>query len=188
HLWTSDNFIYRDKTEARKKLSLPLDKIILLNVSSDQPRKNISILPKILNKLGDQYYLVRIGPSNKIKKEMKYKNYKFIDKVDDDYYPYYFNASDILLDPSKNEGFGIPIIEAINSDLPVIASNIDIFKEILGSDYKYFADYDNFEDWIDIIENFSTTKNVYSYQMKNYYREERAKTDYINFYKKIGVL
>ncbi|MEM3282082.1 MAG: glycosyltransferase [Candidatus Micrarchaeaceae archaeon] len=188
HLWTSDNFIYRDKTEARKKLSLPLDKIILLNVSSDQPRKNISILPKILNKLGDHYYLVRIGPSNKIKKEMKYKNYKFIDKVDDDYYPYYFNASDILLDPSKNEGFGRPIIEAINSDLPVIASNIDIFKEILGSDYKYFADYDNFEDWIDIIENFSTTKNVYSYQMKNYYREERAKTDYINFYKKIGVL
>ncbi|MEM3860109.1 MAG: hypothetical protein QW478_12030, partial [Candidatus Micrarchaeaceae archaeon] len=64
---------------------------------------------------------------------------------------------------------------------------IDIFKEILGSDYKYFADYDNFEDWIDIIENFSTTKNVYSYQMEKYYREERAKTDYINFYKKIGV-
>ncbi|MEM3431363.1 MAG: glycosyltransferase [Candidatus Micrarchaeia archaeon] len=98
---------------------------------------------------------------------MKYKNYKFIDKVDNDYYPYYFNASDIFLDPSKNEAFRRPIIEAINSDLPVIASNIDIFKEILGNDYKYFADYDNFEDWIDITENFSTDKNVYSYQMKN---------------------
>lgn len=188
HLWTDDNFIPRDKIEARNRLKLPLDKIILLNISSDQPRKNIHILPKIMNNLDNQYYLIRIGPSNKIEKEMKKKNYRIIEYVDSEDYPYYFNASDILLDPSKNEGFGIPIIEAINSNLPVIASSIEVFKEILGNDYKYFTDPDDPDEWKNLIENFRNTKNVYSERIKNYYRKERAKNEYYNFYKKFGIL
>ena len=188
HIWTDDNFKIRDKMEARKKLGLPLDKTILLNVSSDQPRKNISILPKVMNNLNDHYYLVRIGPSDKIIKNFKSKNYKIIEKVSSENYPYYFNASDILLDPSKNEGFGIPIIEAINSNLPVIASDIDVFREILGIQYKYFADPDNPENWIDLIENFSSNKYIYPEKIKNYYRKERAQVQYFEFYKKINVL
>ena len=188
HIWTDDNFKIRDKMEARKKLGLPLDKIILLNVSSDQPRKNISILPKIMNNLDDQYFLVRIGPSNKIIKNFKNKNYKIIEKVNSENFPYYFNASDILLDPSKNEGFGIPIIEAINSSLPVIASNIEVFKEILGNQYKYFADPDNPENWIDLIENFSNIKYTYPEEIKEYYKKERAKVEFLEFYKKVGII
>jgi len=188
HLWTDDNFQSRNKIEARKKLALPLNKTIILNVGADVPRKNISILPEIMNSLDDQYYLVRIGHSDKIIKYFKNKNYKIIEKVDYESYPYYFNASDILLNPSKNEGFGIPIIEAINSNLPVIASNIEVFREILGIEYRYFADPDDPENWIDLIENFTNNKNIYSDKIKNYYRMERAKNDYLKFYKKVGVL
>ena len=50
--------------------------------------------------------------------------------------------------PSKYEGFGLPIIEAFSSGIPVIASDIPVFREISeGSallspdDPKIYADH-----------------------------------------------
>ena len=45
----------------------------------------------------------------------------------------YKNAR-IYVFPSLDEGFGIPILEALSFSLPVICSDIDVFKEI-GGDY-----------------------------------------------------
>ncbi len=50
-----------------------------------------------------------------------------------------FQICDILFFPSKEEGFGIPLIEAGVCQRPVIASNIPPFKEIgKGTDVVYF--------------------------------------------------
>ena len=43
----------------------------------------------------------------------------------------YKNAR-IYVFPSFDEGFGIPILEALSFSLPVICSDIDIFKEVGG--------------------------------------------------------
>ena len=43
----------------------------------------------------------------------------------------YKNAQALVV-PSLYEGFGIPAIEAQKTKLPVIASNIEVYKEILG--------------------------------------------------------
>jgi glycosyltransferase involved in cell wall biosynthesis len=43
----------------------------------------------------------------------------------------YKNAS-IYIFPSLDEGFGIPILEALSFSLPVICSDIDVFKEVGG--------------------------------------------------------
>jgi len=40
--------------------------------------------------------------------------------------------------PSLDEGFGIPILEALSFSLPVICSDIDIFKEVGGDCVEYF--------------------------------------------------
>jgi glycosyltransferase involved in cell wall biosynthesis len=49
----------------------------------------------------------------------------------------YKNAR-IYVFPSFDEGFGIPILEALSFSLPVICSDIDVFREI-GDDYvEYF--------------------------------------------------
>ena len=40
--------------------------------------------------------------------------------------------------PSLDEGFGIPILEALSFSLPVICSDIDIFKEVGGGCVEYF--------------------------------------------------
>ena len=43
-----------------------------------------------------------------------------------------------FIQASVAEGFGIPVIEAAKHNIPVIASDIDVFKEIGGDDLIYF--------------------------------------------------
>ena len=40
--------------------------------------------------------------------------------------------------PSQDEGFGIPILEALSFSVPVICSDIDVFKEVGGDYVEYF--------------------------------------------------
>ena len=49
----------------------------------------------------------------------------------------YKNAR-IYVFPSLNEGFGIPLLEALSFSIPVICSDIDIFKEVGGDCVEYF--------------------------------------------------
>ena len=47
-----------------------------------------------------------------------------------------------FIQASVAEGFGIPVIEAARHGLPVIASDIDVFKEIAGDNLIYFKSED----------------------------------------------
>ena len=49
-----------------------------------------------------------------------------------------YSESIVYVFPSIDEGFGIPLIEAMKSDVPVICSDIEIFKEIGRDSVLYF--------------------------------------------------
>jgi glycosyltransferase involved in cell wall biosynthesis len=59
-----------------------------------------------------------------------------------------------LLTPSFAEGFGIPVIEALQSGTPVIASNLDVFREFAG-DIPLYLRPDDAEAWMDAILSYS---------------------------------
>jgi mannosylglucosylglycerate synthase len=50
-----------------------------------------------------------------------------------------FTVSDVLLFPSAQEGFGLPILEAGVARLPMVLSDIPIFREVGGSDIRTFT-------------------------------------------------
>ena len=52
----------KNKGKLRERLNLPQDKILILSVSSDQPRKNLKMVKRVIESLGNNYSLVRIGP------------------------------------------------------------------------------------------------------------------------------
>lgn len=58
------------------------------------------------------------------------------------------------LNPSFEEGFGLPIIESLHAGTPVLASEIDIFQEVGGSHIGYFSPHDasSLIAWIEQIE------------------------------------
>ena len=49
-----------------------------------------------------------------------------------------YRAADLMLLPSAQEGFGIPLLEAGVVSLPIFCSNIPPFREILGERAHYF--------------------------------------------------
>ena len=54
---------------------------------------------------------------------------------------YAYRHATALLFPSRCEGFGLPLVEAMRYGLPVLASDIPVFREI-GGDYPRFFDAD----------------------------------------------
>ena len=55
---------------------------------------------------------------------------------------YYFNNAFAYVFPSIDEGFGIPLLEAMRVNVPVICSDIEIFKEIGNNSVVYFKKQD----------------------------------------------
>ena len=51
---------------------------------------------------------------------------------------YFYNNSLMYVFPSIDEGFGIPLIEALKLKVPVICSDIPIFREIADDSVLYF--------------------------------------------------
>jgi glycosyltransferase involved in cell wall biosynthesis len=50
----------------------------------------------------------------------------------------FYRLADALLFPSREEGFGIPIIEAAFSSIPVFCTDIPVLRELGGEDVSYF--------------------------------------------------
>jgi mannosylglucosylglycerate synthase len=50
----------------------------------------------------------------------------------------FYRLSDALLFPSREEGFGIPIIEAAFNSMPVFCADIPVLRELCGEDVMYF--------------------------------------------------
>ncbi|GHZ26237.1 glycosyl transferases group 1 family protein [Vibrio cholerae] len=58
--------------------------------------------------------------------------------ISDSYLERVYESSSCLIAASINEGFGLPLIEAARYNLPVIARNIPVFREVAGDAAYYF--------------------------------------------------
>lgn len=173
HHFVSDDFRERDRIEARRMLGLDENKIILLSVSTKEIRKNNALLARVMNRLDGDYILLKIGSAEGIVQNLKDKR-KLIEvkNVPYDIYPLYFNASDLLIFPSPDEGFGLPVIEAIKSRIPVIASDIPVMREITWNRVPLVDPMDD-EKWVEFILKYSNLKNKISVNLESlikYYR------------------
>lgn len=58
--------------------------------------------------------------------------------ISDEFLEQVYGASDCLIAASEAEGFGLPLIEAANHSLPVIARDIPVFREVAAQHAVYF--------------------------------------------------
>lgn len=49
-----------------------------------------------------------------------------------------YRGAAFFLYPSRYEGFGLPLLEAMAYNLPILASNIEVFHELAGNTISYF--------------------------------------------------
>jgi len=65
----------------------------------------------------------------------------------------YYNTVNVLVFPSKLESFGLPLIEAQQFNLPIIANDMALYKEVIGN-YKEKVLFCNSEDayqWVQAV-------------------------------------
>ena len=108
-------------------------KILIVGSSFYKNHKtSLKVLKSLLKIYNDKIIFIKIGNKfdfkiqNKLKKnifELENLQRKDVNKI--------YKISDILMFPSIYEGYGLPVIEAINTALPVVSSNIATSNEIL---------------------------------------------------------
>ena len=133
----------------KEKYNLP--ERFILNVGTIEERKNLLNIVKAIN--GTEIPLIVIGKKtkyfNKVQKFLK-KNklesqVQLLENVSMEELAAIYKLADIFVYPSLFEGFGIPVIEALFSETPVITSNVSCLPEAGGPDSVYI-DPTNFED------------------------------------------
>ena len=165
-----------NKMELRKKYNLPLDKKVIISVSTDAKRKNLALLKQIAAVLPDHFKILRIGPS--LGFDLNFAT------VTDETLAELYSASDLFLLTSTEEGFNFPVVEAMASGLPVVVSNIDIMQEIVGRSGIYcdLKGVDSFLEGIktsiDQWEKFSKS----SIERAKFFSLEKFETEMRNYY------
>lgn len=116
----------------------------LLYIGSFMPYKNVEILIKGAALLpGYKLHLLsKITTSRKSQLEALAQSagaeVVFHDGVSDQKYKELLSEAFALVSASKDEGFGIPLVEAMQLGTPVIVSKLDIFAEVAGEAGTYF--------------------------------------------------
>ena len=132
-------------------------------LGGEAPSKNSEILLKLSSENQD-INLVFAG-IKQLEKSLLYNKYKdfpnikFVPYIDQaDLVGIYKNAKAFIF-PSIYEGFGLPLLEAMKCNCPIICSNASCLPEVAGDAVLYFSP-ENKDDLLEKINLINTNKNL----------------------------
>lgn len=112
----------------------------LLYVGNRKPHKNVPGLLKAfsLSGLENRYKLVLSGEpdtetTDLIRDGKLQESVAFAGAIPEEMLPEYYRGAEVLLLPSRYEGFGLPVLEAMACGTPVVTSNRTSLPEVAGS-------------------------------------------------------
>lgn len=141
---------------------------VYLMVSTIEPRKNHVYLLDAFEQLWEQGSNVRLCLIGKIgwKCETLVKRIKshpelgrrlfMFNKLNDTGLEYAYANAKALVFPSYVEGFGLPLVEAMQRGLPAMASDIPVFREI-GGDFMAYFDLASTASLVSLVQKFEST-------------------------------
>tara|TARA_R110001583_G_scaffold149372_1_gene301447 strand:+ start:4049 stop:7822 length:3774 start_codon:yes stop_codon:yes gene_type:complete len=142
-------------------------RVSFLMVGTIEPRKGYLHTLKAFSLLWDQGYDVNLvivgqegwrGLPNSLKRDIPEildyiqnhpefnKRLFWLKNTSDEYLEKVYAISSCLIAASYGEGFGLPLIEAAQYRVPIIARNIKVFREVAGDNAYYFVNNDSFRD------------------------------------------
>ncbi len=141
------------------------NKPYILYVGTIQPRKNINVLIEAFSKfklLYPEYQLIIAGKKGWLYKDIFKKVIDFgledcvffTDYISENQLIFLYKNASCLVMPSLYEGFGMPLLEAMNFDCPVISSYSSSLPEIAGDAALYFDP----NNYLDLVEKLKLLK------------------------------
>ncbi|MBR6758620.1 MAG: glycosyltransferase family 4 protein [Bacteroidaceae bacterium] len=157
----------------RVKMAYNLPDKFMLYVGTIETRKNALLAIKALPHIDPSMHMIIIGRKTPYINELysyinnnKLNNrVRFIHDMDLTDLPAMYHMARIFVFPSRYEGFGIPILEALTSGTPVIAATGSCLEEA-GGPSSIYIDPDDTKGMIDAINAILTNESL-RYRMKN---------------------
>lgn len=144
----------KEKESIRRKLGIPIDKKVLLNVGTVHPRKGTDLLLKAFERIAQQRDDIQLyiagsrvdmidGSLREFHREIHDLATQagltdaihflgLVDNVNE-----YMKASDVFVFPSREEGMGNVVMEAMASGLPVVVTPYLGFPKVFGNNDHY---------------------------------------------------
>ena len=161
-----------------------------LVVSADYPHKHISTVLKafvlfaqedkesiliIVGKMGEE----RKQEIENLKDEVK-KRIKVLSGISNDDLAYLYRGCRAYINATEFEGLGMPFVEAMYFGCKVVASNIEVVREVTGDKAIYFdcIDYKGLAHIMTNIDDYSMPADSASF-VKTQYSEENTSGKYI---------
>ena len=181
------------KQAVAAKYQLPANYI--LYVGTIEERKNLNTIVRALASLPDRYSLLAVGKPAGYMQEVNAEitrlgvggRVRFIHRVDFRDLPAIYQQAEVFVLPSVFEGFGIPVLEALNSKIPVITSNVSSLPEAGGAHSMYVNPVDSHELEQALLRLFadgdlrnSMIANGYQHALD--FREQKIAADLWNVY------
>jgi glycosyltransferase involved in cell wall biosynthesis len=147
-----------------KKYNLP--KKFLLYVGTIEERKSLLTIIRAIHENGIDIPLVAVGRKTayfeQVKRyieEKKVGNIHFHHHIDNADLPAVYQQAEMFIYPSRYEGFGIPVLEALNSRIPVITSKGGCLEETAGKG-GLFIEPGNVEELAAAIQEISGNQDL----------------------------
>lgn len=133
----------------------------LLFVGTISPRKNVANLIEFYRnaprRIREGYDLRLVGKHGwgepgPEKLDNAAGNVVWHGRVDDGELDRLYRGASLLVLPSRGEGFGLPILEAFRAGVPVVLSDLDVFREVAGKAAWYLPDREEPSTWSTVFE------------------------------------
>ncbi len=137
------------KEEVRKRYNLPYRYVFY--VGSIERRKNLMLLAQAMTHLDESYRVVAVGKHTPyadevtayLKKNKMEHRMQMLHNVPFADLPALYQMATTFVYPSRYEGFGIPLLEALNSGVPAIGAHGSCLEEAGGPSSLYVAPDDH---------------------------------------------
>lgn len=164
-------YFKKNNNEIHKKYKIPTEKYIYF-IGNLEPRKDLPTLIEAYRKLPKsmkkEYSLVMAGgygwkteeSTKAIEAAQKAgENVVHVGFIDDKDGAAFYQKASLFVMPSIYEGFGMPVLEAMASNCPVVASNIPVLREV-GGDAALYAKVGDSDSFCNVMKEVINNKNI----------------------------
>lgn len=135
----------------------------IFTVSGEADHKNFSRLRQAINEIDDpSINLSAVGIAAIVGDEDR--KIRYFNNISNLQMDELYRSCDIFVFASINEGFGIPLLEAMHFGKVICCSDIPVFREIMGDDALYFDPYSVDELKNTLLEAYRRKDQVVNYK------------------------
>jgi glycosyltransferase involved in cell wall biosynthesis len=127
-----DTDLFKPAAALRKKHAIAQDKTVLLFSGNLIRRKGCDLLPAIMRELGPDYLLL-LACGLRGTQQLPIENCLNLGSVPHTKQPEIYNLCDVLLFPTRLEGFGLSVAETMACAKPVVSTDCSALPELVSN-------------------------------------------------------